>query len=195
MHSSIFKTGPGQGIFPRSNTNPQLRAYCDSNWASCPITRHLSLDIFISLSHSPISWKSKKQLTVSQSSTKAEYRSMALTCYELKWLRYLLRDLCIPITRHILLFCDNQAALYIASNPVYHERTKHIEDCHFVRNELQANHIVPAYISTSKQPADIFTKVLGASQFHHLPGKLGIRDLCPQLGVGMARGEGVLKRL
>lgn len=103
---------------------------------------------------------------------------MAVTYCELKWFRYLFCDLRVLITCPIPLFCDNQVALFITSDSVYHKRTKHIEiDCHFVRDKLQANHIVSAYISTSEQPADIFTKALGASHFHYLLGKLGIRDL------------------
>ncbi|GJW13178.1 cysteine-rich receptor-like protein kinase 8, partial [Tanacetum coccineum] len=76
---------------------------------------------------SPVSWKSKKQAVVSRSSTEAEYRAMALTCCEVAWLVSLFKDLGITNLELVNLHCDNQAALYIAVNPVFYARTKHIE--------------------------------------------------------------------
>lgn len=100
---------------------------------------------------------------------------MAMTCCELKWLRYLLKDIQVPISGPTPLNFDNHDALYIASNPVYHEWTKHIEIyCHFVREELQANQIDPTYLPTDVQLANIFTKTLSYSQFLDLFGHIGL---------------------
>ncbi|KAL2940785.1 Retrovirus-related Pol polyprotein from transposon TNT 1-94 [Bienertia sinuspersici] len=172
-----LKSHPGQGLFLRADSDLQLYAYCDADWASCPLTRRSVTGYFVMLGSSPISWKTKKQPTVSRSSAEAEYRAMAHVCAEVKWLRSFLAALGVFHHHPVRLFCDNQAALHIAANPVFHERTKHIEiDCHFVRELLLAGIIVTAYVRTGLQLADVFTKALDASQFHFLLCKLGVRD-------------------
>lgn len=103
---------------------------------------------------------------------------MATLACELQWLKHLLTDLGIPHISPMTMFCDNQAALHISQNPVFHERTKHIElDCHFVREKIQAKLLITRYIPSSSQIADIFTKPLGKDAFLRLVGKLGVLDI------------------
>ncbi|KAL1215187.1 Retrovirus-related Pol polyprotein from transposon RE2 [Cardamine amara subsp. amara] len=103
---------------------------------------------------------------------------MSWATKEVKWLQSLLTFFDIVQPGPIPFHCDNQAAMHIANNQVFHERTKHIEvDCHHVRDAIQAGLIKPMFVRTTEQLADIFTKALGSVQFHYLLDKLGICDL------------------
>ena len=103
---------------------------------------------------------------------------MASTASELTWIKQLLSDFGIQIQAPMQMFCDNQSALHIASNPVFHERTKHIEvDCHFIREKIQAKEIETPFVRSGDQLADVFTKGLEPKPFDTNIGKLGLVDI------------------
>jgi hypothetical protein len=110
---------------------------------------------------------------VARSSTEAEYRAMAMAATELYWIRMLLRDLHLHLPVPPSIRCDNLGAMALASNPVYHARTKHIEvDYHFIREKVLNKDITLGFISTCDQPTNIFTKGLTSSRFQLLHDKL-----------------------
>jgi hypothetical protein len=173
-----LKGCPGKCLFFPRNSSLQIKGYTDADWAGCKDTRRSISGQCFFLGHSLVSWRTKKQLTVSRSSSEAEYRALASASCELQWLTYLLRDLEVQCIKPPVLYCDNQSAIYIAANPVFHERTKHLEiDCHIVREKLQAGLFKLLPISSKDQVADFFTKSLLPQPFHLLLSKLGLLDI------------------
>ena len=170
-----LKASPGQGLFFAANTPLTLTAFCDSDWGGCKTSRQSLTGYCILFGNSLISWKCKKQHTVSRSSAEAEYRCMADTCCEITWLLHLFKAFGLVKLTPVKLLCDSKSALYIASNSVYHERTKHIElDCHLVREKLQLGIISTDHIDSAQQPADVLTMALSSASLAYLLSKLGI---------------------
>jgi hypothetical protein len=115
---------------------------------------------------------------VARSSAEMEYRAIASTTSELMWIKQLLEDLGIKVETPMKMYCDNQAARHIALNPVFHERTKHIEiDYHFIREKNQSNEIETSFVKSEDQLADVFTKGLDPGPFYENVDKLGIFDI------------------
>ena len=128
-----------------------------------------------------VSWKSKKPSIVSQSSAESEYRAMTQSVYEIMWLHQLLMEVGIETPVPTKLWCDNQVALHIASNPVFHEQTKHIDiDCHFIREKIELGLISTRYVKTEEQLGDIFTKALNEDRVSYLCNKLGMINIYAQ---------------
>jgi hypothetical protein len=164
----------GRGIMMIKNGHINIMGYTDSDWAGNTLDRRSTTGYCVFVGGNLVSWKSKKHHVVARSSAEAEYRAMATAACEFIWLKSLLDDLGCPCITPMTLFCDNQAAMHIAANPVFHERTKHIEvDCHYIRQQVQSKLINTHYVRTNDQLADVFTKVLSSAQFHRLLSKLG----------------------
>ncbi|KAL0317462.1 UNVERIFIED_CONTAM: Retrovirus-related Pol polyprotein from transposon RE2 [Sesamum angustifolium] len=135
LHVVKYPKGcPSKGFFLPALNSFTLKSYSDVDWASCLDSRRSLTGFCIFLGTTLVSWKTKKQTTVSRSTIEAEYRSMVVVICEIRWISFLLCDFGISVSLPVVLHCDNKAAMHITVNPIFHDCIKHIEiDCH-VRN-------------------------------------------------------------
>nr|GEW05343.1 hypothetical protein [Tanacetum cinerariifolium] len=125
-----------------------------------------------------VSWKSKKQATLSKSLVEAKYRTMASATCEVMWILKVLKDLGLNGLDPDTLFCENKFAIQIAANPVMHEKTKHFDiDVHIVREKVALGLIKTKKVDSKSQIADILTKVEGGGSYGNVSYKSSLADL------------------
>ena len=163
------------GLLIRPSSHTELIVYSDADWAGCPDTRRSTSGYAVFLGDSLVSWSSKRQNTVSRSSAEAEYRAVANAVAEASWLRQLLSELHTPLRKTTLVYCDNISTVYMSSNPIQHQRTKHVEiDLHFVREHVALGDVRVLHVPTTSQFADIFTKELPTLVFTEFRSSLNV---------------------
>ena len=103
---------------------------------------------------------------------------MAHATCELLWLQQLLTSLNIKVSTNAKLFYVNKSAMHIATNPVFHERTKHVEiDCHTVRDQVKKGFITLMHVPSADQHDDIMKKPLHSGPFHSILNRMSISSL------------------
>ncbi|WVZ55440.1 hypothetical protein U9M48_006100 [Paspalum notatum var. saurae] len=163
------------GLKIQRSSKLTLNAFSDADWAGCPDDRRSTSGFAVFLGPNLVSWSSRKQATVSRTSTEAEYKAVANVAAEIVWLQSLLKELGVCQWKPPLLWCDNLGATYLVTNPVFHARTKHIEvDFHFVREQVARKSLQIRFISSADQVADIFTKALSKGPFSFISRNLNI---------------------
>jgi len=165
-------------LHPTSIAKPlNIRAFCDADWEFDVDDRHSTSGAAIFLGPNLISWLSRKQKVTAKSSTEAEYHNIAQTYSELTWIYALLTQLQVSFTT-LVIFCDNQSAVSLVHNPVFHSRTKHMEfDVFFFRENFLAKQFTIVHVPALDLWADMLTKPLFASRFEVLRGKLNVKSV------------------
>ena len=169
---SYLKGTITHGLFYKHDSL-QIQVYSDADWVGSITDRQSTIRLCVYLGLNLISWCAKKQPPIARSSAEAEYRSLAPTSVEIRWLLHMLRDLHIPINFALVVHCDNISVIDLASNLVFHTRTKRIKvDYHFIRELVLQKRIVLKYLCSADQLADIFTKGLSPAKFCPIVAKL-----------------------
>ena len=134
----------------------------------------------------------KRQTSVAQSSSEAEYVSTGVAALEATCLREFLEELTHTSHRPTIIHCDSTAAIAMSKNPVHRERTKHIGvKAHYIRNQVRLGNLILTYVHTSVQAADILTKSLGGTALRsccHLMGLAAPKS--PSIEGGIVRDSG-----
>jgi len=161
----------------QDDSDLSLIGYSDTNWGGDVNTRKSTTGYLFYLSGGVISWSSKRQATVALSSTEAEYMALTHATKEAIWLRSLLDELGFKQHHPTTLFEDNQSAIALAKNPVYHMQSKHIDiQYHFTREKLESNEIELVYKPTIEMIADALTKPLTRPKLEPLVIKMGLHE-------------------
>jgi len=168
----------GKGLWFRANQHLNLEGYCDADWASCRDDRRSTSGYCVFVGGNLVSWRSKKQAVVSQSTAEAEHQAMALALCEMMWLKSLLKELRVLKNETMLLHCDNVAAINIANNPVQFDRMKHVEiDRFFIKEKMNGGILRLKYVKSREQLADCLTKGLGTKDNESACNKMGMLNI------------------
>ncbi|KAG8480908.1 hypothetical protein CXB51_025463 [Gossypium anomalum] len=171
----LYLTATRPNLMHAKEEKLKLVGYSDSDWAGCIDDMKSTSGYFFTLGSSVFCWCSKKQQTVAQSTAEAEYIAAAAAVNQAIWLRNLLYDLNEEQLESTEIKVDNQSAVAIAKNPVFHGKTKHFKiKFHFVRKAEQSKEVSLVHCSSQDQLADILTKPLGTARFETLRKLIGV---------------------
>ena len=172
------------GLYYDGSHEHRLYGYTDADWARSISDRKTTSGGCYSLGSAMISWFSRKQSSVALSIVEAEYIATCSASCEAIWLRKLMSRLFNLDLDTTVILCDNQIYIKMIENPVFHNRSKHIEIIYFyIQDMMQKGAMKLQYVSTDEQVVDVLMKPLSQIKFEYFRDKLGVvqKDL-PQKG-------------
>ncbi|KAJ4719087.1 Retrovirus-related Pol polyprotein from transposon TNT 1-94 [Melia azedarach] len=163
------------GLFYSCSDNFELVGYSDSDWAGDTDDRKSTTGFVFFMGDTAFTWMSKKQPIVTLSTCEAEYvAATSCVCHAI-WLRNLLKELRWSQEKPTKIYVDNKSAMALAKNPVFHDRSKHIDTrYHYIKECITRNDVHMEYVKSQDQIADIFTKPLKQEDFIRLRNSLGV---------------------
>ena len=154
------------GLWYRNSDEVKLCGFTDADWAGSPTDRKSTSGGIFSIGLTIVSWYSRKQRSVALSSAKAKYMAASLATCKAIWMRKILVRLFSSQLEPTVIYFDNQSCIKLSVNPVFHDRSKHIDIWyHHIRDCVQRRIMLLSYILTEDQDADILTKVLTRRKF------------------------------
>jgi hypothetical protein len=162
-------------IYTKDNNINYISGYCDADYTGDITSAKLTSGYIFYIANGPITWKSKLQTIIAQSTTEAEYIAINIAAKEAVYIKALLKEIGYYKQNKLPLYTDNNGALLLAKNPTFHERTKHIAvKYHYIRDLINKGIIDLIYIPTKEQKADGFTKALDKVKFREFIKMLGL---------------------
>ncbi|KAJ9541723.1 hypothetical protein OSB04_028229 [Centaurea solstitialis] len=169
-----LKGTPELGLWYPKDSSFELISFTDSDYGGCKLDRKSTSGSCQFLGDKLVSWTSKKQNCVSNSTAEAEYVAAASCCSQVLWMKTQLLDYGYKLKR-VPIYCDSESAIAITSNPVQHSKTKHIDiRYHFIKDNVEKGNIEMFFVQTDYQLADLFNKPLDEKRFNFLVSKLGM---------------------
>ena len=165
------------GLWYKQSDEVKLCGYTDADWAGSPMDRKSTSGGIFSIGSTAVSLYNRKQRSVALSSAEAEYMAASLAACEAIWMRKILVRLFGSHLEPTVIYCDNQSCIKLSVNPVFHDRSKHIDIRYYhIRYFLQRKIMLLSYIPTKDQDADILTKALTKSKFEYHKGRIEVAD-------------------
>jgi len=175
-----LKGSTGVGFTYRKSPvrNVNFVGYSDSDLAGDVDDRKSTTGVIFFLGDNPISWFSRKQKVVALSSCEAEYIAASAAACQGVWLEALRAELMEQSSQRIMLRIDNQSAISLCKNPVFHDQSKHIDTkYHYIRENVENGRIAVEHVGTSEQLADMLTKPLSRIRFAELRHRIGVSGI------------------
>jgi hypothetical protein len=152
-----------------------LQGYADVDWAGSAVDRKITSGCCFTLGSSMVSWCSRKQSSVALITAEAEYIALSVVVCEAVWLHKIMNDLFNHEMDATTIHCDNQSRVNLSENPMFHDKSKHIEiTYHYIRDMVQRKIVHMQYFPTHEQIIDIFTKPLAKTKFKYFHERLGL---------------------
>eukprot|EP00253_Pinus_taeda_P025058 PITA_25058 len=165
------------GLWYRQEDEVKLCGFTDADWAGSPTDRKRTSGGIFNIGSTAVSWYSRKQRSMALSSTEAKYMAASLVACEAIWMRKILVGLFGSHLEPTVIYCDNQSSIKLSANPIFHDRSKHIDiRYHHIRDCVQQRIMLLSYIPTEDQDTDILTKALTRSKFEYHRGRIGVSD-------------------
>ncbi|KAJ0532731.1 putative RNA-directed DNA polymerase [Helianthus annuus] len=175
------------GLRYKRGGNGKLKGYSDSSFGIEDGRGTTGMAFYFS--DNLVTWSSQKQNTVALSSCEAEFMAATAAACQGLWLRNLVSDLVGTEAQKVKLFVDNESAIALMKNPVFHGRSKHIDTkYHFIRECVEREQIEVEHISGDLQKADILTKALPRVKFEEMKQLMGVEDQKKEVNI---QGENI----